>query len=145
MRSGTWPRRSLHGKEDMSTETNVMTPEAQRIAIAEACGWQLKEGPLGVSFYYLPNTFPIGATPTYGLPDYLNSLDAMHEAEKLIEDDLKQCEEYGRQLIRIVLDVKTDGVPATYSGVVCVSRATAPQRAEAFLRTLNRWLCDSPT
>lgn len=43
-----------------------MTPEAQRIAIAEACGWQL----LGGMWHH-----PIGGF----IPDYLNDLNAMHE------------------------------------------------------------------
>ena len=57
-----------------------MTPEAQRIAIAEACSWRCT-----ASF---KEAFACWVRPdgmdhqTEWLPDYLNDLNAMHEAEK---------------------------------------------------------------
>ena len=57
------------------------------------------------------------------LPDYLNDLNAMHEAEKVIRERADRVDSYLDQL---------DGA---MSGV----HATAAQRAEAFLRTLGLW------
>lgn len=54
-----------------------MKPEAQRIAIAEACGW-LKKPAIRGSYWWHPQK-----TPTFGeLPDYLNDLNVMHAALK---------------------------------------------------------------
>jgi hypothetical protein len=97
-----------------------MTPEKQRIAIAEACGWT--PDPFG---YYVKDPAGI-AGPRFRLdelPDYLNDLNAMHEAEKTLSDD--NLKSYRGWLV-----------------VVCNGehwRATAAQRAEAFLRTIDKW------
>ena len=83
-----------------------MSPEAQRIAIAEAC----------------PSVFRILATGEIILisenrvTKILNDLNAMHEAEKVL--NAKQSDAYFRKI---------------------VSWSTAAQRAEAFLRTLGLW------
>jgi len=66
-----------------------MTPEQQRITIAQACGWR------GISPEYLTGYAPCRPTPyskrVMGdldsipidpLPDYLNDLNAMHAALK---------------------------------------------------------------
>ena len=106
-----------------------MNPEQQRIAIAEACGWTEIE----------PCTccdrVSRGYTPTPGahkkhLPDYLNDLNAMHDAEELFyakPDTLEGAErmrDYSKWLCNI----------AKYP-----LHATASQRAEAFLRTIGKW------
>jgi hypothetical protein len=97
---------------------HTMTPEKQRIAIAKACGyqkgWNYKSG------------YPADFTQEWhidSLPDYLNDLNAMHEAEKTLSDD--NLKSYRGWLV-----------------VVCNGehwRATAAQRAEAFLRTIDKW------
>jgi hypothetical protein len=95
-----------------------MSPEQQRIAIAEACGWTFCEG-------------LTGRPPKKGyayIPDYLNSLDAMHEAEKVLKG--VQPEDYWGEVAHLVPDTK---------GMFGILHATAAQRAEAFLRTLNLW------
>jgi len=64
-----------------------------------------------------------GTDPVIGVPGYLTDLNAMHEAEKvLIERD--EWANYERTLTKRHL------YPI---------RATAAQRAEAFLRTLGKW------
>jgi len=85
-----------------------MTQEQQRVAIAEACGEDSD------------------SIVRELIPDYLNDLNAMHEAEKTLtyaqggEMTLwiqrMTCAGYGPQLF-----------------------ATASQRAEAFLRTIGKW------
>lgn len=125
---------------------NKMTPEEQQIAIAQACGWELRwqncggaplldQKPEGhcwevwtdPSGWGLDNNFdPIRS------PDYLNDLNAMHEAEKILTDS--QWDEYEQQL-RIVC-----GGCSYYEGAGKeLIHATAAQRAEAFLKTLNLW------
>ena len=122
-----------------------MSPEAQRIAIAEACGWRdIKHtdhedvdiesrsiihwsGLTGVppKFIHYENRIVI--------PDYLNDLNAMHEAEKVLlkghEDDPDGCELWSDYQTYLIL-----ACPAYLS-----YHATAAQRAEAFLLTIGKW------
>jgi len=116
-----------------------MTPEKQRIAIAEACGWtevkrfQIQNGPEHPWFIQ-------GKTPTSWkgkdvrpwLPDFLNDLNAMHEAERALKD--AECEIYMDTL------TETSGGDVDMgTASFCGYFATAAQRAEAFLRTLGLW------
>tara|TARA_R110002126_G_scaffold122079_1_gene263733 strand:- start:593 stop:898 length:306 start_codon:yes stop_codon:yes gene_type:complete len=97
-----------------------MSPEAQRIAIAEACGIVSKDrwGPL----YKTPRGI------MRDCPDYLADLNAMHEAEKVFEG-------YGmRQSYRRNLLIACDTTEPNE-----VISATAAQRAEAFLLTIGKW------
>lgn len=96
-----------------------MTPEAQRIAIAEACGWthiknfhtmKIKGMWLGY-----PPVNPIINNPNE-IPDYLNDLNAMHEAEKVI--------------------FEKDAIWSRYCEDLFI-HSTASQRAEEFLKTLG--------
>ena len=64
-----------------------MTPEQQRIAIAEACGWTdcvfnpaRGQHPMGC----FTNEKFLGLST---LPDYLSDLNAMHEAEKFLSPE----------------------------------------------------------
>ncbi len=103
-----------------------MTPESQRIAIAEACPFVRKaqtDSPLEYDFAW---TFQ-GITLRF---DPLNDLNAMHEAEKVLTAD--QCFHY-QDFLR---DFYGDWVSqcGKFSW-----HATAAQRAEAFLRTLGPW------
>jgi len=88
-----------------------MTQEEQRVAIAEACGW--KTG------YRDPEAW-------HPLPDYLNDLNAMHEAEKMLVS--LQWVSYSRRLQTLCDESVTWPI-----------HATASQRAEAFLRTIGKW------
>ena len=98
-----------------------MSPEKKEQAIEKACGWEeLPEG------HFHPDN-PIGQTR----PDYLGDLNACHEMEKVLTEK---------------------GVNAWWAYVAFINRhnptpfgsetavhATAPQRCEAFLRTLGLW------
>lgn len=90
-----------------------MKPEQQRIAIAEACGWKIAH-------------WDHAGTP---LPDYLNDLNAIHEAEGRIQ--LDQEARYGNYLLKIVYRDR--------NGIRTIWHTTAAQRAEAFLRTIGKW------
>ena len=111
-----------------------MTPENQRIAIAEACGW--RKGSITILAPIPGNDCTaVGCPPKPGspsVPDYLNDLNAMHEAEKILTKLQRQC--YVAQLDSIHLDIGWSWAKQ-WSSVT----ATAAQRAEAFLRTLNLW------
>jgi hypothetical protein len=119
-----------------------MTPTAQRIAIAEACGWTTRET---VGFRMTVWIKPDGKTQAF-LPDYLSDLNAMHEAEKVIPEDDR--DKLGWMLVQIT-DKWSTWEPHEFESLGvwemslwdverCLS-ATAAQRAEAFLRTLGLW------
>tara|TARA_R110000772_G_scaffold266171_2_gene388322 strand:+ start:2420 stop:2728 length:309 start_codon:yes stop_codon:yes gene_type:complete len=100
-----------------------MSPEEQRIAIAEACGWTDVASNYEA---YLPNAQEPSDYAV--IPDYLNDLTAMHEAEKVLKTNC-EMQRYLDNL-RTVCRCMVHG-----EGTIT---ATAAQRAEAF-RTLNRW------
>ncbi len=60
-----------------------MKPEAQRIAIAEACGW--KRSVYGLYPPGLPAVANIARE--FPVPNYLSDLNAMHEAEQSFDWD----------------------------------------------------------
>jgi hypothetical protein len=100
-----------------------MTDEEINQAIAKACGWRDLTIEGGSGFY---KGFDNGAELRPDLPDYVNDLNAMHEAESVLQNQfLAMIEEtYWRNLQW----VKPHPI-----------YATARQRAEAFLRTLGKW------
>ncbi len=119
----------------------IMNSDKQRAAIAEYCGWKDVRGHMGIP----PENgmlFPYPEhheedwrlKPFRGIPDYLNDLNAMHEAEKMFSNP--QWQEYGYQLEHSML-----GMPAslTLHDLATVAHATAAQRAEAFLKTIKKW------
>ena len=108
-----------------------MKPEQQRIAIAEACGWE------NIAWFKLHagnedywGTKYIGVdeyATRHRLPEYLNDLNVMHEVEKMLgEKGLVEQLMY----LHFISPVRSEWSLAT---------ATAAQRAEAFLKTLDRW------
>jgi hypothetical protein len=123
-----------------------MKTEAQRIAIAEACGWKFVkddakkydyvENPQGGQCnreYAMKNVGPLC------VPDYLNDLNAMHEAEKVLT--LEQTKVYTLELF-MILERSGDLRSVTQSQNYLFAyewHATAAQRAEAFLRTIGKW------
>jgi hypothetical protein len=65
------------------------------------------------------------------LPDYLNDLNAMHEAEKVLSRGEGYHQKGGFGLYKTALaEVCDEQHPID---------ATAAQRAEAFLRTIGKW------
>lgn len=113
-----------------------MTPEAQRIAIAEACGWNAKPEPTNKhdgQCWGFSARFPKWWY-AHQLPDYLSDLNAMHEAEKALTNE--QRTSYINRLKGCLLNGWWD---LTADEAFIVAHATAAQRAEAFRRTLNLW------
>lgn len=109
---------------------DTMSPEAQRIAIAEARGWVMRKN---VSDWLAPDGMVYqnwgGFTSCH---DCLNDLNACREFEIWLlknHPDLRAV--YRRILIECV------GSDGHYW------MATAAQRCEAFLRTINKWKNDN--
>lgn len=116
-----------------------MNENDQLIAIAEACGWKRfrwTRGQHNYSTWVAPDEiFP----PSVGsehfvqrlrLPDYTHDLNAMREAEKTLTP--LQRNRYSDMLRRIAF---TEEESVYWD----CAHATAAQRAEAFLKTLNLW------
>lgn len=111
-----------------------MTPEAQRIAVAEACP----------EIAFIHHGIPRWKDQPQNTFDPLSDANAMHEALNIF-DTLGQWLQFRFHLSRIVLGLKAERggyVPnhrradGTKHWFDCV-HATAAQLAEAFLRTLN--------
>ena len=96
-----------------------MTNEQINISIAEACGWKCDKRGLGwlsPHGYYAPE------------PDYCNDLNAMHEAEKVLNDEQKEI--YFLDLMCLY---------GKWPKSIQAIQATAKERAETFLKTLGKW------
>jgi hypothetical protein len=114
-----------------------MTPEKQRIAIAEACP-HVAAVLNGRPVWRIKFTVTLDQWEAK-LFDPLTDLNAMHEAEKAYFDPSKpfdpamnahgyiRCMDYDAALAKL-----TGSHAANY-------HATAAQRAEAFLRTIGKW------
>jgi hypothetical protein len=113
-----------------------MKPEAQRIAIAEACGWTTigTTGNHGVPYGLHPIESKRSKHRLDDLPDYLNDLNAMHEVEKVLNN--AQWQTYLNKLEDITGAQNTG---TWWECIQCAVQSTAAQRSEAFLRTLNLW------
>lgn len=107
-----------------------MSPEQINIAIAKACGWKRLPS-IGIARYqpWCHESDDEGddlRTDTQ-LPNYHGDLNAMHEAEKVFDDDESLWHKYAHRLYAII-EMRRHPI-----------HATSAQRAEAFLRTLNLW------
>ena len=111
-----------------------MNPEQQRIAIAEACGWSHKT--LDNETYWWHdennNSLPPSDDGMRACPNYLNDLNAMHEAESILNADQMVSYDYHLDLM---VGNGRQGLNIEYF----LWSATASQRAEAFLRTIGKW------
>ena len=115
-----------------------MNPEAQRLAISAACGHHdLSMQEIGDfdSVHVVDLCSGIPGKGGYVVPDYLNDLDAMHEAEKVLTEE--QSVRYILGLFQIVTGDPFCFYDTDASDVLKVARATAAQRAEALLKTLE--------
>ncbi len=124
-----------------------MSPDAQRIAIAEACGWTNIDKYLGNQPLPFTREF-IGGTDdglaegedTLGhqikpLPDYLNDLNAMHEVEKALEECVQA--DFARELFAVIGCSIEGGID--FSMAFEIGTASPAHHAEAFLRVLGKW------
>ena len=112
-----------------------MRPEAQRMAIAEACGWRKVDQPKDLGFGVMAR--PKCWYFLHQLPDYPADLNAMHEAEKV----LTRQQQWDYLYALGIEDHEAPPCPLAFDpdSVRLAIFATAAQRAEAFLKTLNLW------
>lgn len=109
-----------------------MSPEAQRIAIAEECGWRhqpvrpSETERLDLRWKYVTD-----------LPDYTRDLNAMHRAEEVLLDAGTQCNDWGpwERYVEYLTD---------WLGSEGAISATAERRAKAFLMAVNKWVTVTP-
>lgn len=126
-----------------------MKPELQRIKIAEACGkcthgpdkWE-HEGPEGDrELMCIVCKAPLRDVSS---PNYPSNLTAMNEAEKVLPAWFSGKEYAGTQQHYYHELQRACSHPDGCASMFEIVTATASQRAEAFLRTLNLWQ-DEPT
>ena len=112
-----------------------MTPQEQRIAIAFHFGWKLIEGgslDFEDCLFAKPGQTEGPWCKSFQVPDYLNDLNAMHEAEKVLSKNQQGL--YMENLYTpITLEDRNKDTLFDYA------HANASQRAEAFLRTIGKW------
>lgn len=116
-----------------------MNPEKQRIAIAKLEGWTKIER-IWNDNYAHPNDYRYewhGICPHTGtfkeIPDYLNSLDAIHEAENALGEPNGTDAPMDKYCVALFSCTTKPHHAAK------VITATAEQRAKAFLKTLGLW------
>jgi hypothetical protein len=131
-----------------------MNPELQRIRIAEACGYK------DVTTRITEETFKVitgfkNHNFDEEIPNYLNDLNAMHEAEQwLYKASISPINKGGLTTewngeqktawvvyvyhLRRITNPHPSGYPTHHDEWVKV-HATAAQKAEAFLKTLGLW------
>jgi hypothetical protein len=105
-----------------------LNAEAQQIAIAEACGWKPQH-----NYYWLAPKTDYPLISGGQLPDFLNDLNAMHKAEKVLTHG--QDVAYRLRHLPVVCEPSQP----LNGNIGKAVTATSAQRAEAFLRTLNLW------
>jgi hypothetical protein len=108
-----------------------MNLDKQRMAIAEYCGWnvfQAYNGDWRISPRISDGSWKL-------LPDYLNDLNAMHDAEKFLKGTVIK-ESYIRNLKRICC-----AAPEVETNInhFLIVHANAEAQAEAFLRAIGKW------
>jgi hypothetical protein len=134
-----------------------MTPTAQRIAIAEACGWKWFTVPFNSEQDVLARDEEHAKTILLGqwvwslTPDYLSDLNAMHEAEKVLDDEQRKvfawhmmCGKFDwykeePEMRELGPNPRIGWLEESPGDAFKTYHATAAQRAEAFLRTIGKW------
>ena len=116
-----------------------MTAEAQRIEIAEACGWtNVRETSFGLLGCH-PKADLSALSDEYlcarTVPDYPNDLNACHEFEKILSTTPIYMQKHAFNNYAAML---CEMCKHEYNAIA----ATAPQRCEAFLKTINKWTND---
>ena len=109
-----------------------MSDEQINQRIAEACGWtsvkEVFEDILGRP----PNTSDLYCR----VPNYAGCLNAMHEAVSIFDyDQADEFEDHLCDICKRLNDKKKNPAPRRFA----VVNATSAQRAEAFLRTIEKW------
>lgn len=116
-----------------------MTPEEQRIALAGWAGWRkefIHGNGLDADVWIEPTGNRCFLAEIDALPNYLNDLNAVHELEGKLT--FEQAEQFEDELCDIVVKYNEHQEnPAPWR--FAAAHATAAQRCEALLKTLNLW------
>ena len=112
-----------------------MTKEQINQTIAGACGWTV----IGHSDGLLMGCRPGNSTIRNPIPNYHGDLNACAEMEKTLAIDLEYQYAVQLAIMTIGQEFSDDGFSPNGWGYYAVLHATAPQRAEAFCRTLGLW------
>lgn len=130
-----------------------MSPEAQRIAIAEACGLNRIE-PLrrmtrkgkfaddGVRIVYCESHHG-GASVWTDVPDYLPDLNEMHEAVNSLDEIGKRFFAANLYEVAVPEDDRFEDSFISWPQLALILSASPEQWAEAFLRSLDLWEDDA--
>lgn len=117
--------------------TTGLTDDEMRVRIAEACGWKVSHDGPGGDWHGLNPRIHQADDATVTLPDYLNDLNAMHEAENTLTggDALIRYE----QALRRIMTQEDKDEHWTPVTLACtrIWHATARQCALAFLAILS--------
>ena len=108
-----------------------MSPEQKRIAIAMSLGWDEESARRGFETTVREQDGYTYSQISTKLPDYLHDLNAIHEAVKTLPQNLKP--RYFAYLCTVASGV------ISLHGYSGATEATAAQRCEAFLKTIDRW------
>lgn len=121
-----------------------MSPTAQRIALAEAHGYKWFQSPHNKEQKVLArcqdeaDCVGLGQWLWRLTPDYLNDLNAVHELEKVLTEE--QLCVYAHYLAQFTVNMPAVAWwDQSAAEVAKIAHATAAQRCEAILRTLNLW------
>jgi len=104
-----------------------MTQTQKNILICQARGWKQRSGPVWEGWYFRDEERPSE------LPNHFGSLDAMHEAEKMLTITLPPMPQKHSQRTQYVNHL----ISMCGEKGACLS--TSAQRAEAFGLTLGLW------
>lgn len=116
-----------------------MKAEAQRIAIAEFCGWKPGVANVGpkhekVGGYWYGGRFHVRDPGEYPFPDYLNCRNAMAKALQQLDDD-----EWLEYMMRLLDITHTLGTAGKWTTARALLESTPAQQAEAFLQAKGKW------
>jgi len=118
-----------------------MTSIKQRIAIAEACGWRVHPQD---KFIVIPPNSPNSVQPLNTIPDYVNDLNAIHDAKETLGINDRNNLDIRVKWVGALRDVVSRRCPHNKLGTPVVSDldilcASAEEHAEALLKTLKKW------
>lgn len=113
-----------------------MSPEAQRLFIADSLGIKTEACREALVYFKGRDGYPDAVFQLAKIPDYLNDLNGMFSAEEWINEDSNRGYQYDMALCKVVKAYEGINEPCNH---LRLYHATAAQRAEAFLRTLNLW------
>jgi hypothetical protein len=121
-----------------------MTPDQQQRAIEKVCGWIIAnpENDRADYRHWTPPNCVAKPNHMYGdrPPNYIGDLNACHEMEKVLSGEQKEQFIFWLNHLHPSADIHySEKKRELRLDVFDLVHTTAPQRAEAFLRTLGLW------